>query len=93
MKNSSKWYDDLVRLDKIHKNRNSNLVIIFGLTESIADTKKERDTEDVHLFFELTKELMLINNERINTKMQRTIDETKRSYQFNIKKLNSCFTI
>ena len=77
MKNSPKWYDDLERLDKIHKNRNSNLVI-FGLTESIADTKKERDIDDVHSFFKLTKELMLINNERINTKMQWTIDETKR---------------
>jgi len=77
IKNDSNWYEDLEKSDKIRNNRNSNL-IIFGLTESIAIKKEERDKADVHLFFELTKELNSLSDERINEKLQWTINETRR---------------
>jgi hypothetical protein len=77
IKKSQNWYDALEKSDKICNNRNNNIVI-FGLTESPATKKEDRDQYDVHLFFELTKELILLSNENINEKLQWTIDETKR---------------
>ena len=61
IKKSQNWYDALEKSDKICNNRNDNIVI-FGLTESLATKKEDRDQYDVHLFFELTKELILLSN-------------------------------
>jgi hypothetical protein len=73
---------------KIRKNRNSNLVI-FGLNESKAFTKEERDVEDMHLFFKLIGELnsLFFSLFKAYCKIKCQVDETKRNSKF--KKRNS----
>jgi hypothetical protein len=53
---NTKWYENMEKTIKTRKNRNSNLVI-FGLTESSSFTLKEKNENDVDLFYELIKEI------------------------------------
>ena len=50
------WYENLDKTSKVRLNINSNLVI-FGLAESEATKKSERENHDVDLFAKLIAEI------------------------------------
>ena len=79
IENGPQWYETLERSNKIRKNRNSNLVI-FGLNESKALTREERDMEDMHLFFKLIGELnsLFFSLFKVCCKITCQVDGTKR---------------
>lgn len=78
-KTKSDWYENLEKSNKVCKNRNSNLVI-FGLNESKASTNELREKDDMHLFFDVVKELNNLHFSLFNVccKITCQVDENKR---------------
>jgi len=88
------WYENLEKTNKVRKNRNSNLVIfglkvrknrnsnlvIFGLNESKSSTNELREKDDMHLFFDVVKELNCLHFSLFNVccKITCQVDENKR---------------
>ena len=71
------WYENLDKTSKVRLNRNSNLVI-FGLAESEATKKSERENHDVDLFAKLIGEIEILNLLTTNAKIMFQIEDTKR---------------
>ncbi len=68
---------ELEQNKQVRLNKNSNLVI-FGLAESVATKKSEREIHDVDLFAKLIGEIEVLNLLKTNAKIIFQIEDTKR---------------